>query len=132
MEASVYAGDGVGDCCGIGDVASYQGGGGRQIGAVAGGQVIQHTHAVAASGEGIAQVGADEAGAPGDQKGAHTVMSGVGSGPSRRRFERSSTCWLILSKVMVPVRKFREGRCHVVGRVPGSQIATGAECRGRS
>ena len=41
-----------------------------QVVALAGGQVVQHTHAVAARQQRVGQVGADETGAAGDQDGA--------------------------------------------------------------
>ena len=51
----------------VGDVAFDQLGVCRQVGAVAGGQVVEHADGVAVGDEGMAKMRADEAGAAGDE-----------------------------------------------------------------
>ena len=77
MEAAIDAIEGFGDDGRVRDIALDQGRGGRQIAALTGGQVIEHTHGVAPRDQSVAQVRADEAGSPGDQIDTHEAKSGV-------------------------------------------------------
>ncbi len=76
MEAAIDAVQGRGDDHRVRDITLDQGRGGGQVGAVTGGQVIQHADGVVARDQSVAQVGADEAGSSGDQIDAHGRISG--------------------------------------------------------
>lgn len=65
---------------GIGDVALEEFGAGRQVLALAGGEIIQHAHAIAARDQRVREVGADEAGPAGDEVKRHESRSAVGCG----------------------------------------------------
>ena len=74
MDHGIAAGHDGAHRVGVGDVAHDQFGGGGKIGAVAARQVVEHAHAVAGSQRRLCGVGADKAGAAGEEN-MHSDLS---------------------------------------------------------